>query len=64
MGYRDQHRIPDSEGAWEIVHDDGEVLQFDPVDYDKKALFDFFRYQLDPVGSFYRYARPGCLYTS
>ena len=37
MGYRDQHRIPDSEGAWEIVHDDGEVLQFDPVDYDKKA---------------------------
>ena len=23
MGYRDQHRIPDSEGAWEIVHDDG-----------------------------------------
>ena len=39
MGYRDQHRIPDSEGAWEIVHDDGEVLQFDPVDYDKKANF-------------------------
>ena len=27
-------------------------------------MFDFFRYQLDPVGSFYRYARPGCLYTS
>ena len=37
MGYRDQHRIPDSEGAWEIVHDDGEVLLFDPVDYGKKA---------------------------
>ena len=27
MGYRDQHRIPDSDGAWEIVHDDGEVSQ-------------------------------------
>ena len=29
-----------------------------------KSMIDFFRYQLDPVGSFYQYARPGCLYTS
>ena len=27
-------------------------------------LFDFLRYQLDPAGSSYQYARPGCLYTS
>ena len=43
MGYRDQHRIPDSEGAWEIVHDDGEVLQFDTVDYDKRRILNYHR---------------------
>ena len=28
------------------------------------GMIDSFRYQLDPVDSFYQYARTGCLYTS
>ena len=37
MGWHEQYRIPNSDGSWELVHKDGDVLRFEAVDYDRKS---------------------------
>ena len=36
MGWQEQYRIADSNGSWELIHEDGDVLHFEAVDYDRK----------------------------